>query len=187
MQKLILVILLIGSLAVSSCKKSSSSPSIAGTWTFSNISGTYVQNTDTSDVSTTTYTYSSNTITATNVTAYYGTPTTSTTSISVTSESWVFNSDGTYTINEVYNAGGPTSITSASTGTWDYLSNGQANDGLLLNGQTSQVLGDILTSGSDIFNIKTIGSTLVLTITNSVTNNTGYNYTTDVTLTFTKS
>ena len=189
MKQLSIYIALFSLVAFSSCKKSSSSQSIVGTWKFSNISGTVVNNSSTTSGNTTTYSYnpSINTITASTVTTIGTSTSTATSTVSVTTETWTFNSDGTYTISEGYTETGLTAVTSNSSGTWDYLSNSKTNDEFLFStGATSAVL-NLYGLGNSIYTIKSVGGTMVLTLISAETDNTGRTYSTNVTLTFTKS
>lgn len=188
MNKITLVILLsLSVFTISSCKKSSgSAQSIAGTWKFSNIGGTSVYYTDSNNGTTTTYSYAGSAITSTAVNKSGSVTTTSTSSISVTTETWAFNGDGTYTINEVYDAGGGIPITYTSSGTWYYLSGTTPNDGFIFNGQVSEVLYNIGITTYQ-YHIQSVGGTLVLTIINSQTTGVGFKNTNDITITFTKS
>ena len=189
MKKLSIYLVLISLLAISSCKKSSSPQSVVGKWTFSNISGSIVNNSSTTSGTTTTYSYNAaiNTITETAITTFGSSTSTATSTISVTTETWTFNSDGTYTINEGYTQTGATAVTSTSSGTWDYLSNTKTNDEFLFSsGQTSQVF-NLLNISNGIYTIKSVGGTMILTIVSAQTDNTGVTYSSNITLTFTKS
>ena len=188
MKKLSIYIVLLALVAFSSCKKKSSPQSIVGTWMFSNIAGTAVSNTSTTNGTTYTYSYNATTktITAQAVMTFGSFTDTTNTYITVTSEAWVFNTDGTYNISENYTQTGSTAASANSSGTWDYLSNTKTNQEFVFsNGQTSAVF-NALGFGSGIYTIESVGSTMVLTIMTTSSNNSGSTNNTDITLTFTK-
>jgi len=118
MNKITIAILSICVFAFSSCKKSSSSPSVVGKWAFSNISGSSVNNTSATDGYTDAYTFNSTTNILTKTTSNIGITTTNVSTIQVTTELWTFNSDGTYTINETYAESPAPAVTSTASGTW---------------------------------------------------------------------
>lgn len=178
MKKTAAFIFLLSAFAFGSCKKSSSSsPSIVGTWKISDITGSYThQNTPTSLLATTTYAFSGNTLTETD--------TTSITTITVYDETWAFNSDGTFSIDENYEQAPATVPTTHSlTGWWDYTSSTIPNSDVLLRSISTPSL---VPSGGTFYIASVSNTQLVLTVKESSSLSTGASTTTNLTLTFTK-
>ncbi len=178
MKNAVVLFFLLSAFAFSSCKKSSSSsPSIVGTWKISNITGSYThQNTPTSLLTTTAYSYSSNTLTETD--------TTSITTITVYDETWAFNSDGTFSIDENYEQASATVPTTHSlTGWWDYTGSTIPNSDVLLRSISTPSL---VPSGGTFYIASVSNTQLVLTVKESSSLSTGASTITNLTLTFTK-
>jgi hypothetical protein len=108
------VLLLVLPVALYSCKKSNSSPTIVGNWTLAAISGTTTsQSTSSAPVVTTSYSYSGSVLTKSD--------TTTVTQITVTSETMSINNDGTYSVTENYEASTATvPVIHTFGGWWDY-------------------------------------------------------------------
>jgi hypothetical protein len=186
-KNIILLVLPVYLLAFSSCKKSSSAPpSIVGTWTFTNLSGTDTFNyTSQTLKGLTTYSYNSATGTLTASTLDSGSNAPITRSIKVISEIWTFNADSTYTISETY--GNPSQV-AVDTGTWYYISNAYTNNEFALTGAGPNVLQyivPVITNG-EIYKFNVAGNTMILTDTLSLYYDTGYISTAHITITFTK-
>ena len=184
MKNITIAALLMYLFAFSSCKKSSSPPSIVGKWAFSNITGTYTQNYSTTNGSTTTYSFNSAINTLTQTTTTIGSTTQHITTTQVTSEVWNFLDDGTYTINENYTMSPSPAVTSTSSGTWEYLSNTHANNSFVLTGSGSYIISTLGNSG--LYTFQTVNNTLVLSMVDAQTNNLGATSSTNLTITFTK-
>jgi hypothetical protein len=188
MRKLTLLIFMLSMIAIASCKKKNSSPSIVGVWSLSNVSGTSSYNLTASTGYTTTYTYSTSTGTLTETTTIPGTSSQTVSIYQLNTEVWTFNNKGAYTINEIYTnspGSGNLADTSAVNGSWQYLSSAQPNDGVTLSGGISYILGNVA-SNTEYFTIQSLnGSTLELTY-NSGQDNSGAISSTNVTFTFTR-
>ena len=134
------------------------------------------QNTPTSLLTTTAYSYSGNTLTETD--------TTSITTITVFDETWAFNSDGTFSIDENYEQVPATVPTTHSlTGWWDYTSSTIVNSNVVLRTITTPSL---VPSGGTFYIASVSNTQLVLTVKESSSLSTGASTTTDLTITFDK-
>jgi len=177
MRNLAFLLFLGAAFTLNSCKKSTSSPSITGTWAISGISGTTTaQATPSAKQFLTTYAYASPILTLTD--------TTSNVLITVTYENWEFNSDGTYSIKEQYQAANASAPTvHSSSGWWDYTGSTLPNSTIVLRNGGSTTVVPI---GGSLF-IKSVTSTqLVLTAQDTNTSTTGSSSSNDFTLTFTR-
>ena len=151
------------------CKKSSSSPSVVGKWTFSNITGTTTSESYSSSLQTTTYSYSNTMLTQSFST---GTPNL----FSVTTELWTFNNDGTYSINENFTNNGNTEVHSTN-GSWGYLGNTKSNSELVFTSDQSYLLPN------GTYTIQKVDNNqLTLAINNTSTTNYTYGGSTSVTI-----
>jgi hypothetical protein len=176
-----------------SCKKSSSAPSIVGTWTFTNISGVdSLNNAPQTQGQVTTYSYNSaaNTITASTTDSGYTTQRTM--SIIVTSETWTFNADGKYITNETFASPLPiaigTSQASVDTGTWVYAGNAQSDSVFILTGAVSNVFQFInpTITNSGIYTYHIAGSTMTLSDFQVMEYSAEYLDSVNIAITFTK-
>ena len=161
-----------------SCKKSTPAPpSIVGTWKITNISGTTIYKGSPSAVANTVnYVYTSPILTETNSASSY--------LITINSELWSFNNDGSFGIYENYMAD-TTSVLTADTitGWWDYTSSTIPNSDILLR---SLGTPNILPIGGT-FLIQSLSNTqLVLTVDESDISSTGVTNKKDFTLTFSR-
>jgi len=193
MNKIILLFLSAYLLVFCSCKKSSSAPSIVGTWAMTNVSGYSVSDGSSNSVDTTAYSYNSGTNLITVIIHSYDALTNPPTSqddtgtFQISTEIWTFNTDGTYSINESYvqkfnNTSKP--MADVSTGIWEYLSNTQANTSFILTGAIPNLLSF---NNNGVYAIQTLNSTtMVLTQTSDQTGSSGSVSSTNFTITFMK-
>jgi len=173
MKKLAVVIFTLGLFALSSCHTSSTSPSLVGRWSFTNITGSIVSDYHTTDSTgsypaSTTVTYSfapaTNTLTATTTTFGHGVTTTTIQNTTVNSEIWTFNSDGTDTISETaIHSGSSTPETVSSFGNWAYLSDTHANAVFEIDYPGTTILSNLATEGNNGIEFAISGRTLTLT------------------------
>ncbi len=182
MKKITLVLLATCTVAVFSCKKSSSSStSIVGNWKMTSVSGKLIYG-NYSSYDSTNYSYKSSDSIFTRVdfsTDPYGFDSTN---FVISMNNWSFNADGTYSINEIYKEGTYPLITDNVSGVWQYLSNTSANDAVLLQGPTAALLPG---GANSSYTFKVNGNTLTLTEVYAQ-RNTSNLQATDIVVTFSK-
>jgi len=189
MKKILLLFLSVVMLAFSSCKKSTSAPSIVGTWVFTNFSGVDSLNDPPQtqgQVSIYSYNSTTNILTASTSDSVHTTPRTS--SIIVTSETWTFNVDGKYIINETYAVPGYPSQTSVDTGTWVYAGNTQSDTVFILTGSPSSVFQFInpTVTSTGIYTYHTAGNTMTLSDVQTLVYSAEYVDSVNIAITFKK-
>ncbi len=159
MKNILYLILFLCSIVVFSCKKSSNSaPSIVGTWQFASMTST-----------TTTYSFGHEPVQKSYVpfdpvtdslyitSSYYGGET-----YYISKEIWTFNTDGTYTIYEIYSLAGQSAMTIAISGTWEYISNTSVNNGFILIGHASEMLPSFNSTGTPTYYFTISSNNMVL-------------------------
>ena len=158
------------------CKKSTS-PSVIGTWSISNISGTSVSKTSpNAPTLTTTYFYANNVLSQ-NDTGIIST-------IAVYKELWQFNSDGTFSIYEDYQADTATLPTIHTVGGWwDYTSSTVANNCVVLRSTGTPT---VLPMGGTFLISSVTATQLMITVNETNTLSTGSTLDKDFTLTFSR-
>jgi hypothetical protein len=167
-----LALLFIACLAIASCKKKgSSAPSIAGTWTLTNISGTQSYNLTSGTGFSATYSYASDSSILTETTTFPGSGAQSVSIYQLKKEQWTFSNSGAYAINEIFintpGSGNPVD-TSVVDGTWAYLGNARSSDSVNLSNGISFILSGI--TPGDSYTIQSLSnSTLQLSVVYSDT------------------
>jgi len=174
MNKILVIALCAFVCAVSSCKKSSNAPSIVGTWTFTNVTGSEVYTENPSEYDTMIYTYNSADSVYSWIRRNVSPFDMDTITYHIYAEQWSFNQDGTYSIAETYSGNGFTKVSGTTTGKWEYLSSTHTNDGILLTGGTSAILPSSGTSTNNSYAIQTLsGNKLMLNVTNTYSSSFG--------------
>ena len=168
MKKIAFLLLVVLLYSISSCKKKKTTvvvPSIVRTWTLANVSGA-ITNSSSNQNQTEAYFFDSGTKTLLYQDYHYNgatnPPTTQydTITYKIATEQWAFHTDGTYIIIENYTQKASFSTTTKTIGdtcmgVWDYLSNTNADAGIMLTGNLSGIISPSLNS---MFVIKTLTS-----------------------------
>ena len=187
MKKINILVLLFYVSAFLSCKKSGSSTSaIIGAWRLTDISGTYSNNLTSSTGYTTTLSYNTDSSILTETSIVPGIASQNVSVVQLNSEVWSLNSNGTYTIKEIYTVSpGSSNLPDSSDagGTWEFLSNTQVNNGLLLGGGLPYILS---TGNDNIYTIEKLNASTLQLWINSSQYNAGATTSSDITLTFTR-
>ena len=186
-----LAIFLVTGSILSSCSKSSSSSnsvtsqSVVGKWSLANVSGNIIYKATDSSGFTTLYSYKASTMTEINES--YGSTNDTTTTL-FTKELWTFNSDGTYTISEIFTqtqfgAYGGTNPpdTASATGNWEYLNSASSNNAIVFMGGLSTGL-----PFSSSYNIKSVNGSQLVLVYNGSQSMSGIAVNVNFTITFVK-
>jgi len=179
MKKLILLLLPMV-LVVGGCKKSSS-PSIVGTWKISNISGSYSdQASPTAATVSVIYSYTNSVLKEQVKNSSFVTLV----NITISSELWQFNNDGTFSIYEDYEADtSVTPVTHTLSGWWDYTGSTIPNSDIVLR---SAGTPSILPIGGTYFIQQVTDDQMILTVKETNSLSTGETVVNDFVLTFMK-
>jgi len=170
-------------------------PSIIGTWTFTNFTGND------------SFHYSPQTLNAVTNYAYNGGTKLLTAStidsgiasytrdITVTTETWTFNANNTYTISETYQVPGNPAQTTTSTGSWNYVDNAGLNTQFFLYDSALNVIqlaSNVfeyiapLLNSSGVYSFKVTDNTMVISDNLSQYYTSGYIGYANIDITFTK-